>query len=860
MKSLLIILLFPIYLSAQQKDTSAIKLFPDSLQIEYADSIKPDSTKVKKNRDVDAVVSASAKDSLIYDVKNKKMYLFGSGELKYKQTDLKSGKIFVDYEKNELEAFGIQDTSDTAKVKIKQVPILAEGKDVYEGSSIRYNFKTQQGFISLAKNKEETSRYEGEKVKKVDKDIYFIENGMFTTCEKDTPHTYFSASEMKVIQRDKIIAKWIFMHIGGVPFPIPVPFAVIPNESGRRSGIILPTYGQELRRGQYFRNFGYFFALSDYFDLALTGDYYTKGGYGLRNRLRYAKRYDFSGTLNAGYSRVIIGEEGDPNRQEQTDWNLSLYHNQQIDPTSRFDANLQFQSSTFFKNNSTNYNDLLSQDIISNATYSKRWDESGNSLSINYSRTQNLASGNIYESLPNISFSKNITYPFKSEGAESFRDQKWYEMIAYTYSGQFRNERKKTEGNLKIRGGFQHDLSFSASPKIGYFNVAPRIGYQEKWYNKHVKIENKVVDVIDPQTNQVTQKDSLVVTDIRELKFVRTFDMSVSASTKLYGVMQPNILGIEAFRHTLLPSISYSYKPNFADNTWGYYDSYKKANGEVVYYDKYQNEIFGGAFAGEQQSLNFSLGNVFEIKTMKDPNDTTKNTDANKFQLLNLNASIGYNFAADSLKLSDLSLSYRTQIGQLFSFSGSSTFTFYDYEGNFKVNRFLASVGKGLFRLSNFSFSVSTNLMGEGNQESKSIQQKSESDYDAFQKKDYITLYDDNGSPDLSIPWNLNLSYNFNLSKITPNQSSTFSNLSADLGFSLTKNWKFTVRGSYDFDRKEIIAPQISIYRDLHCWEMNFSWNPIGTYRGFMFEIRMKAPELQDIKVSKSRGLYSGRR
>ena len=242
MKSLLIILLFPIYLSAQQKDTSAIKSFPDSLQIAKDNSIQSDSTKVKKNRDVDAVVSASAKDSLIYDVKNKKMFLFGSGELKYKQTDLKSGKIFVDYEKNELEAFGIQDTSDTAKVKIKQVPILAEGKDVYEGSRIRYNFKTQQGFISLAKNKEETSRYEGEKVKKVDKDIYFIKNGMFTTCEEDTPHTYFSASEMKVIQRDKIIAKWIFMHIGGVPFPIPIPFAVIPNESGRRAGIILPNY------------------------------------------------------------------------------------------------------------------------------------------------------------------------------------------------------------------------------------------------------------------------------------------------------------------------------------------------------------------------------------------------------------------------------------------------------------------------------------------------------------------------------------------------------------------------------------------------------------------------------------------
>ncbi|HOI29737.1 MAG TPA: putative LPS assembly protein LptD [Melioribacteraceae bacterium] len=860
MRLFITILFLPVLLFAQQKDSTVSKVLSDSLGITSADSLSSDSTRTKKNSDVDAVVSASSLDSLIYNVRNKKMFLYGSGDLKYKQTDLKSGKIFVDYDRNEIEAFGITDTSDTAKVKLKQTPVLTEGSDVYEGSRIKYNFKTQQGFISLAKNKEQTSRYEGEKVKKIDKDTYFIESGIFTTCEEDTPHTYFSASEMKVIQRDKIIAKWIFMHIGGVPFPIPLPFAVIPNESGRRSGIIIPTFGQEFRRGQYFRNFGYFFALSDYFDLALTGDYFTKGGYGLRSRLRYAKRYDFSGSFNAGYSKIIFGEETDPGRQEQTDWNFSLYHNQQIDPTSRLDVNLQFQSSNFFRNNSINYNDLLSQDIISNATYSKRWDESGNSLSINYSRTQNLSTGNIYESLPNIYFSKNITYPFKREGAEAIGDQKWYELIAYTYSGQFRNERRKTEGNLKIRGGVQHDLSFNASPKIGYFNVSPRIGYQEKWYNKRTKIENRVIEDIDPVTGKVNKRDTLVVSDLKELNFVRTFDMSVSASTKLYGIMQPNMLGIESFRHTLMPSISYSYQPDFADNTWGYYDSYTKSNGEVVYYDKYQNEIFGGAMAGQRQSLSFSLGNVFEIKTMKDPNDTTKNAEANKIQLLNLNASIGYNFAADSMKLSDLSLSYRTQIGQILSFDGSSTFTFYDYEGNFRVNRFLASAGKGLFRLTNFNFSISTNLIGEADQNRNSAPKRPGEDYGAFQKADYITLYDENESPDLSIPWNLNLSYNYNLVKTTPNQSIAFSNLSADLGFSLTKNWKFTVRGSYDFEQKQIITPQISIYRDLHCWEMNFTWNPIGTYRGFMFEIRMKAPELQDIKVSKSRGLYSGRR
>ena len=859
MKSLIAILFFPIFILAQQKDTIATKLLPDSLKLSNPSTSLSDSTKKSRKTDVDAIVLASAQDSLVYNVKNKKMFLFNKAELKYKTTDLKSGKIFVDYDRNELEAFGIEDTSDTAKVKLKQTPVLAEGADIYEGSRIKYNFRTQQGFISLAKNREEASRYEGEKVKKVDKNTYFIENGMFTTCEEENPHTHFTASEMKVIQRDKIIAKWIFMHIGGVPFPIPLPFAVIPNESGRRSGIIIPTYGQEFRRGQYFRNFGYFFALSDYFDLALTGDYFTKGGYGLRSRLRYAKRYDFSGSFNAGYSRITLNEEGDPDRTEETDWNFSLFHNQQIDPTSRLDVNLQFQSKDFFRNNSISYNDLLTQDIISNATYSKRWEESGNSLSINYSRTQNLSNGNVYESLPNIYFSNNIAYPFKRESSESITDQKWYEMIALTYSGQLRNERRKTEGNLRIRGGVQHNLSVSASPKFGYFNVSPNISYQERWYNKRIKTVNQPYDFTD-SAGKVTRRDSLITTDEKGLFFVRTFDMSVTASTKLYGIMQPNILGIQAFRHTLMPSISYNYKPDFGSDSWGYYDSYTKINGQIERYDKYGSEVFGGASRGESQSLTFSLGNVFEMKTMVDPNDTTKNSDANKIQLLNVNASVGYNFAADSLKLSDLSLDFRTQIGQSLNLSSNSTFTFYDYVGTQRINRFLASAGKGLLRLSSFSFSVSTNLIGKAREERRSTPRKTESDYDAFQKKDYISVYDENGSPDLSIPWNLNLSYNYNLSKFSPSEVTTYSNLSADLGFSITKNWKFSVRGSYDFDRKEVIAPQITIYRDLHCWEMNFTWNPIGTYRGFMFEIRMKAPELQDIKVSKSRGLYSGRR
>lgn len=859
----IIIILYCVTLSAQQKDTTSFNR-TDTIRTAIQDSLsRNDTTKPQKKYDVDATVYAAASDSLIFDVQKKKMYLHGSGELKYKTTDLKSGKIFVDYQTNELEAFGVADTSDTAKTKMKETPRLTEGGQTYEGANIKYNFKNQRGFISLAKNREKQQRYEGEIVNKVDKNTYFIKSGMFTTCEKDTPDTYFAASQMKVIQKDKIFARWIFMYIGGVPFPIPLPFAVFPNETGRRSGIIIPTYGQDIRRGQYFRNFGYFVAMNDYMDLALTGDYYTKGGWGARSRFRYTERYNFSGTINAGISRISIGEENDPKsyRQNQTDWNIAWYHNQQINPTMRFDVNLQFISSNYLINNTISYSDLLKQNIVSNASISKIWDESGSSLNINYNRTQNLIGGDIYESLPNINFTKSITYPFKKENAESLRDQKWYEMIGYSYSGQFTNSRTKIGGNLNIKAGVQHTIALSASPKVGYFNIAPRINYVEKWYNKRTKIENIPYEIVDSKTGDTKKRDSLYTSSINELNFVRTFDLSVTASTKIYGIFNPNIFGVESFRHQLLPSISYNYQPNFASDTWGYYDSYKMLNGEVVRYDKFSKEVFGGISLGQKQMLNLFLGNIFEIKIAKSASDTTK--EQKKIQLLNLDASMNYNFVADSLKLSDLNLGYRTQIGDLLSFSGSSSYTFYDFKDNSKLNQFLASKGKGLFRLTNFSFSISTILSGEKirSSEEKTDQSKQKGEgFNAFEKRDYISVYDDSQSPDLTIPWNLSLSYNFNFSKPNPNQSSSYSNISAGLSFSLTKNWKFTVRGSYDFDRKEISAPQVTIYRDLHCWEMNFVWNPLGVYSGYRFEIRIKAPELQDIKVTKSGGLYSGRR
>lgn len=851
--------LFTNKLIGKQNDTT--KIVSDSIKTVVPDSTLADSTKTKKS-DITSVITAAATDSLIYDVRNKKMFIYGTGDLKYKDTELKSAKIFIDYDTNELEAYGIADTADSAKGKLKNTPILMEGGEAYEGTWLRYNFKNQSGYISMAKNKEEDSRYEGEKVKKVDKETYFIDNGMFTTCEEDTPHTYFTADQMKVIQGDKIIARWIFMNIGGVPFPIPLPFGVFPNESGRRSGIIVPTYGQDASRGQYFHNFGYFWAMNDYMDLTLSGDYYTKGGYGLRSRFRYAQRYDFNGTVEAGYSRIKVGEDNDPlaYKQDGTDWRLSVNHSQTIDPTMSLNANLSFQSSNFLSRNSIDYNNLLRRNISSSATFNKRWGDD-KSLNFSYSRTQDLDSASIDEILPNITFSKQTAYPFADEENTSTSSKKWYEYIGYSYSGNFRNNRKKDKDGLKIKGGIQHDIDISASPKIGYFNISPSFSYNEKWYNKRIEQENFIIEKYDSTTGEIKKVDSLVTKEIKEINFVRTFQMSLSASTKLYGIMQPNILGIEAFRHTITPRISYQYYPDFSADQWGYWGSYVDAQGKVVKYDKYQGQVFGGSGSGENQNINFSVGNVFEIKTAKDLSDTTRSDDSNKIQLLNFDASVGYNFAADSLKLSDLNLSYRTQIGSILSFNGSSSYTFYDYINTKKINRTLASAGKGLFRLTNFYFSISANLTGEKQEtKSKSKQRTEDNEEELFKKSTYTnSIYEATETPDFSIPWNLSLNYNYNLSKSTPDAVTKNSNISANLSFSLTEYWKFTVRGSYDFERKEITAPQITIYRDLHCWEMNFTWNPLGTYRGFRFEIRMKAPEFNDLKVTKSSGLYSGR-
>ncbi len=515
---------------AQVQDSIFINTISDSLKI-LSDTTAADTG--RKGYDVDTVIFSSSSDSMVFLVNEKKMNLYGNSELQYKQTELKSANISIDFSTNNIEATGVK--TDTG---LSGSPELKDRGELYEGSQMKYNFKTAQGYITAAETESEGSFYTGEKIKKVDQETYFIQDGIFTSCDIDTPHYHFYSPEMKVIHKQEVVSRWVWLYFGGVPFPIPLPFAVFPIESGRRSGILPPAYGNDARYGRYFSRFGYFWAISDYMDANLTADYYTRGSYNVESRFRYAKRYSLSGNLEGGYSYFQEGADTDPDKVQRKDWRVKLSHNQSLNPTLKLDANLEFVSGNYLERNVTEYSELLRNEIISNATLFKSWDESGNSLSLGYQRRQDIESGNITEVLPNLTFNLTQKYPFKREGVVG--EQQWYELVGITYAGQLQNNRNKTQGNLQVRGGIQHVVNVNASPKIGYFNITPFVRYQERWYNKRIE--------------KFQSGDSVVTNDIKEINFVRTFGMGIGASTKFYGMFQPGVLGIAALRHTVNPT------------------------------------------------------------------------------------------------------------------------------------------------------------------------------------------------------------------------------------------------------------------------------------------------------------------
>ena len=822
---------------------------PDTSSVLPADSTaRDDSTSRGSPSGVDSVVTYAAEDSIVYAPGSRTMFMFGTGELHYKEIGLKAERISVNWNTATLYAEGVADTADTSGSGFRGRPDLVDAGESYHGSSISYNFKSKKGKINVADTKMEGGFYYGSAIKRVDQNVLFVKNGRYTTCDLEHPHYYFGSSEMRVELRDKVVARPVYLYISDVPI-FALPFGIFPNERGRRSGLIAPAYGESGTRGRFLQHLGYYWAMSDYTDMSVRADGYTKGSWNISSDFRYKLRYDFDGSISGSLARAVENEKGDPDYADNRLFNLAFRHNQEFNPTTRLTVDFTFTSASgnYYQATSNNFNDLLRQNIISNASLTKSWEGTPNSMAVNIHRDQVIAgpkTGEVSETLPGITFNRTQTFPFRSESSGS-GDLSWYDLIGYTYSGQFLNVRSKTKPVDTLdfvrdeRWGFGHDVAVNASPKLGYFTFTPFFRYSERWYN------SKISRTINPATN------SPVDTEEKGFTAVRSYLMGVSTSTKLYGVFQPGIFGIKGIRHQIIPSLTYSYQPDFAKPGYGYYGTYTDTLGREIRYNKFERGVLGGAPAGESQAISMRIGNIFEMKTAS----TDSAGEDNKFQLLNADITAGYNFARDSLNFDEIGLSYRTAIGQLLSIGGGARFNLYKFEGDpanplggGRVNKFLWNEEGRLAELTSFNISVTTRLSGEKQKTSVGPVVTEE---DSIRKAGgYRNLYDED-QPDFSIPWQLDLSWIYSQTQNNPRVKIRSSNLSLGLNFNLTEFWKITASASYDLVNKQVAAPTISVYRDLHCWEMNFSWVPTGFNRNYRFEIRLKAPQLQDVKVTK---------
>lgn len=831
----ILILLFITISAAAQSDTARAT---DSLKNDSLKTTLIDTAKFVQS-DIKDIINYTAADSIIFLLETNKMYLYNEAEVVYTDMKLNAGIIIMDRETQILEALGFMQDSSGTEV-MRQLPLMYQGNDKYEGSKLTYSFQSQRGTISMGFSDADVGYYFGEKIKKVTPEIFFIQDGLYTTStDKKDPEYYFFSPKMKLMPNDKIIAQSVFLYIEGVPV-FWVPFIVLPNKTGRSSGFIVPSWGNDNTYGIYFANAGYFWAINDYIDLALKGTVFTKGRYDFSTRFRYAKKYLYDGTIEAGYSLINKGEEKDPDKFSSNQWIISLNHNQKFTPTSSLTGNLTFVSGKSYYDNSTNaLPDLLRQNVVSNLTFSKYWEETPFSFSANYYRDQNLQTGDLNERLPSVSFNVSETYPFRSDYVSG--DQKLYEYFSYSYNGTLLNNRTKISnqynGDLRSNTGLLQRIGFNFSPTFKYFNIRPYFNYTEIWYNKYI-------------LKGLNEEDSVVTTENDAFKAVRYFNMGISLNTKLIGIFNPKLFNVTGIKHTLTPSVSYVFTPDFSSPSWGYYGSYIDENGQQQKYSYYDGRIFGTAPAGEQQALAFTLGNLFEMKTKV--NDTTDN----KFQLININAGVNYNFAADSLKWSEIYADFRTQIGSFLNIGGNATFNLYkfDPEKQTRVNNFLINDGT-LAQLSTFNVNVSTSYsFGFSTRRDEEDSRK----YDSLkiERPTYRSAFDE---PYLNVPLSGSLNYNFSENRQNPTRIYKTSNVSASLNVSPTPKWRFSFTASYDIENQQIGAPYVTAYRDLSSWEINFNWYPIGVYRGFFFQVRIKAPQLQDLKYTKqtnARGVY----
>ncbi len=880
------------------QDSSALTEFSDlSERLGTADSSKaeiavdtfmPRLRPVLTKADLDAAVDFSSSDSMVI-IRRDSAFMYGNSSVKYGDIKLDAANIELDLNNSTVYAVGVPDSTGELTGK----PVFNDGGSEYEAKTMRYNFKSEKGFITNVVTQQGEGYLTGGQTKKDENDDYFIKDGRYTTCDNhDCPHFYFHLTKAKVHPGKNIVTGPAYMVLAGLPLPLAVPFGYFPFTDDYASGIIFPSFGDDYQRGFYIRDGGYYFAINDNIDLALTGEIYTKGSWGISARSTYAKRYKYSGSFNISYLKSIYGEKGSPDYSAQTNFQLLWSHTQdsKANPNMNLSASVNFTTSGYSRNDlNSYYSPSFTENTKSstvNMTY--RFPQSKWSLSTTMNVTQRTQDSTLAVSFPNVTVNMQQTYPFKRKKAAG--DERWYEKIKLSYSGQFQNSltAKQNEFFKKSlikdwRNGMKHSVPISATFNVfNYINITPSINITDRMYTSKVQRQwdpNAAAEVCDTSYS---------------LYNVYDFQGAVSLDTKVYGFWRP--LGflskkVSMIRHVMTPSISFSGAPDFGSKFFGYYDEYEypDANGNMQKrrYNLFPNALFGVPAEGKSGTVSFQLANNLEMK-MRSDNDSI---GERKISLIeNLTIGQSYNFAADSLNWSNINTSLLLRLTKGFNLNLSAVWDVYTYQLNaagnpVRVNKLRINSGKGLGRLSStgtsFSYTFNNDTFkrknkngnNQGNDQGSS-QNNDGNRSGAEHDRDVQDAMDDNsgGSTELTkegyvpwrVPWSLTVNYSiayaygaFNKEKMEYDPRIT-QNLSLSGSIQPTKNWNFSFSASYNFDTHRLAYMNCNISRDLHCFTMRASFVPVGPYKSYSFNIAVKSSLLSDLKYDKRSSVSNG--
>ena len=837
----------------------------DTLTLQVADTVRR-----AKKAGLDKPISGKASDSLYYDLRNKMVYIYEQGDVSYGDMNLKADFMNINLDNKNIYAYGKADTVDGAPVMTR--PVFTQGTTTLNMDTITYNIESQRAKIKSIATQQGDGWLVGTSVKKMEDNTINIEGGMYTTCDQtDHPHFYLAMTKAKVIPGKKAITGPAYLVMEDVPiYFLGVPEGFFPLNTGPKSGILMPTYGEEATRGFYIRGLGYYFTLSEHMDLALTGGIYTLGSWEANVRSRYIKRYKYSGNLNFDFSSVKSGDKGDADYIKQNTFKLQWTHSQdaKANPGSTFSASVNLASSGYSKYSANTLNDMLSTQTNSSISYSKNWAGTPFSLSMNMAVSQNSQTKAISVTLPTVSFNVSRFYPFKR--AVKIGKDRWYEKISMSYSGKLTNSVSATESDIfsrqtldNMRNGVQHTIPVQASFNIlNYINITPSFNYNERWYFK------KVDRQWNPTTNMAEELDP-------EYGFYRLYDYTtaLSFSTTLYGMWQVREkyknFKLQAIRHTFSPSISFSYAPDFSNQKYGYFKTVQSdSTGRTTVYSPFADNAYGTPSQGRSMAMSFSLSQSLEAKVLS----KRDSTGIKKISLIDdFSISGSYNFLADSMKLSNISLSLRSTFSGKIGINLRATLDPYEVspEG-IRYNKLTWRRGN-LGRIINTGWSFGYSFKSRDNTKQPAINDINSVPpeymnpfYDPYGTMDPVLRrqYMANAYYDFSLPWNIGFNYavNYSVSYVNNGTTGIRRNITQTIGFngSITFSPKMaaTFSGGYDIATNKLTTSSISITRDLHCWQMSFSWIPFGYYKSWSFHIGVKAASLQDLKYDKSQSMY----